>query len=106
MSLQDIGKKISKSLKGMYCDVVISFFNFCMPDDPLYSIKETVQLFATAGIRNTYVESVSKGMKTRGYKYQTGQTAMDRVNPVSSVDLFNEGCKANDHIIQVAVERG
>jgi hypothetical protein len=29
---------------------------------------------------------------------------MDRVNPVSSVDLFNEGCKANDHIIQVAVE--
>lgn len=106
MSLQDIGKKISKSLKGMYCDVVISFFHFCMPDDPLYSIKESVQLFATAGIRDTYVESVSKGMKTRGYKYQTGQTAMDRVNPVSSVDLFNEGCKANDHIIQVAVERG
>ena len=106
MSLQDIGKKISKSLKGMYCDVIITYFNFCMPDDPLYSIKETVQLFATAGIRNTYVESVSKGMKTRGYKYQTGQTAMDRVNPVSSVDLFNEGCKANDHIIQVAVERG
>jgi hypothetical protein len=106
MSLQDIGKKISKSLKGMYCDVVIRFFNFCMPDDPLYSIRKTVQLFATAGIRNTYAESVSKGMKTRGYKYQTGQTAMDRVNPVSSVDLFNEGCKANDHIIQVAVERG
>ena len=105
MSLQDIGKKISKSLKGMYCDVVISFFNFCMPDDPLYSIKETVQLFATAGIRNTYVESVSKGMKTRGYKCQTGETAMDRVNPMSSVDLFNEGCKANDHIIRVAVER-
>ena len=106
MSLQDIGKKISKSLKGLYCNVVISYFNFCMPDDPLYSIKETVQLFATAGIRNTYVESVSKGMKTRGYKYQTGQTAMDRANPVSSVDLFNEGCTANDHIIQVAVERG
>ena len=106
MSLQDIGKKISKSLKGMYCHVVISYFNFCMPDDPLYSIKETVQLFATAGIRNTYVESVSNGMKTRGYTYQTGQTAMDRVNPMSSVDLFNEGCKANDHIIQVAVERG
>ena len=106
MSLQDIGKKISKSLKGMYCDVVIRYFNFCMPDDPLYSIKETVQLFATAGIRKTYVESVSKGMKTRGYKYQTGQTAMDRVNPVGSVDLFNEGCKANDRIIQVAVERG
>jgi len=106
MSLQDIGKKISKSLKGMYCNVVISYFNFCMPDDPLYSIKETVQLFATAGIRNTYVESVSNGMKTRGYTYQTGQTAMDRVNPMSSVDLFNEGCKANDHIIQVAVERG
>jgi len=106
MSLQDIGKKISKSLKGMYCNVVITYFNFCMPDDPLYSIRETVQLFATAGIRNTYVESVSKGMKTRGYKYQTGQTAMDRVNPVNSVDLFNEGCKANDHIIQVAVERG
>ena len=106
MSLQDIGKKISKSLKGMYCHVVISYFNFCMPDDPLYSINETVQLFATAGIRNTYVESVSNGMKTRGYTYQTGQTAMDRVNPMSSVDLFNEGCKANDHIIQVAVERG
>ena len=106
MSLQDIGKKISKSLKGMYCDVVIRYFNFCMPDDPLYSIRETVQLFATAGIRNTYVESVSKGMKTRGYKYQTGETAMDRVNPMSSVDLFNEGCKANDHIITVAVERG
>ena len=106
MSLQDIGKKIGKSLKGMYCNVVITYFNFCMPDDPLYSIKETVQLFATAGIRNTYVESVSKGMKTRGYKYQTGQTAMDRVNTVNSVDLFNEGCKANDHIIQVAVERG
>lgn len=105
MSLQDIGKKISKSLKGMYCDVIIRFFNFCMPDDPLYSIRETVQLFATAGIRNTYVESVSKGMKTRGYKCQTGETAMDRVNPMSSVDLFDEGCKANDHIIQVAVER-
>ncbi|MCK5030981.1 MAG: transposase [Thermoplasmatales archaeon] len=106
MSLQDIGKKISKSLKGMYCNVVITYFKFCMPDDPLYSIKETVQLFATAGIRNTYVESVSKGMKTRGYKYQTGQTAMDRVNPVNSADLFHEGCKANDHIIKVAVERG
>jgi len=106
MSLQDIGKKISKSLKGMYCDVVIRYFNFCMPDDPLYSIRETVQLFVTAGIRNTYVESVSKGMKTRGYKCQTGETAMDRVNPMSSVDLFNEGCKANDHIIRVAVKRG
>lgn len=57
----------------MYCDVVISFFNFCMPDDPLYAIKETVQLFATAGIRKTYVESVSKGMETRGYKYQKVQ---------------------------------
>ncbi|GAG25550.1 unnamed protein product, partial [marine sediment metagenome] len=67
MSLQDIGKKISKSLKGMYSNVVITYFNLCMPDDPLYSIRETVQLFATAGIRNTYVESVSKGMKTRGY---------------------------------------
>ena len=43
MSLQDIGKKISKSLKGMYGDVVISYFNFCMPDDPLYSIRETAK---------------------------------------------------------------
>jgi len=83
----------------MYCDVVIRFFNFCIPDDPLYSIRETVQLFATAGIRNTYVESVSKGMKTRRYKCQTGATAMDRVNSMSSVDLVYEKKKRSGLIL-------
>ena len=106
MSLQEIGRKIRKSLKGLYCDVVTRFFNFRMPDDPLYSLRETLQLFATAGIRNSYLESVSKGMRAAGHNCQTGETAMSRVDPLSSVELFGEGCKANNHIIDIAVERG
>jgi hypothetical protein len=106
MSLQEIGKKIQKCLKGRYCDVITSFFTFDLSDDPKYSIRESIQLFATAGIRNSYVTTVSRDMKAAGHSCQTGETAMNRVNPLSSTEVLNEGKKANDHIIGIAVERG
>ncbi|MCK4347477.1 MAG: transposase [Thermoplasmatales archaeon] len=106
MSLQEMGKKIRKSLKSRYCDIVSGFINFQLPDDPVYSLKETIQLFAMAGIRNSYVTTVSRDMKSAGHVCQTGETAMDRVGSLLSSALFEEGCKANDHIINNSVERG
>ncbi|MEA3457937.1 MAG: transposase [Candidatus Thermoplasmatota archaeon] len=105
MSLQEMGKKIRKSLKRRYCDIVTGFINFHLPDDPVHSLKETIQLFAMAGIRNSYVTTVSRDMKAAGHYCQTGETAMDRIGPLLSSALFEEGCKANDHIIKNAVER-
>ena len=101
-----MGKKIRKSLKSRYCDIVSGFINFQLPDDPVYSLKETIQLFAMAGIRNSYVTTVSRDMKSAGHVCQTGETAMDRVGSLLSSALFEEGCKANDHIINNSVERG
>jgi len=106
LSLQEMGKKIRKSLKKRYCDIVSRFINFQLPDDPIHSLKETLQLFAMAGIRNSYVTTVSRDMKAAGHHCQTGETAMDRVGPLLSSALFEEGCKANDHIIKNSVERG
>jgi len=105
MSLHEIGKKIQKSLKGRYCDVITNFFTFDLSDNPKYSIKESIQLFATAGIRNSYITTVSRDMKTMGHSCQTGETAMNRVNPLNSNEVLNQGRKANDHIISIAVER-
>lgn len=82
------------------------FFVFDIPDDPKYSMRDSIQLFATAGIRNSYVDTVARDMKAAGYICQTGETAMGRINPLNSIEVFNEGKKANDHIIDIAVERG
>jgi len=59
-----------------------------------------------AGIRNSYVTTVSRDMKAAGHHCQTGETAMDRVGPLLSSALFEEGRRANDHIIKNSVERG
>jgi len=63
LSLQDMGKKIRKSLKWRYCGIVSRLLTSHLPDDPVYSIKESLQLFATADIRNSYVTSVSRDMR-------------------------------------------
>ena len=44
-------------------------------------------------------------MKTAGHGCQTGETAMNRVNPLNSNEVLVQGRKANDHIISIAVER-
>ena len=106
MSLQEMGKKIRKSLKSRYCDIVTGFINFHLPVDPVHSLKETLQLFSMAGIRNSYVTTVSRDMKVAGHSCQTGETALDRVGPLLSSALFEEGRRANDHIIENSVVRG
>jgi len=100
LSLQEMGKKICKSLKKRYCDIVSRFINFQLPDDPIHSLKETIQLFAMTGIRNSYVTIISRDMKAAGHSCQTGETAMDHVGPLLSSALFEEGCKANNQIIK------
>jgi len=106
LSLQEMGNKIQKCVKGKYCDVVSAFFTFDMPEYPTYSKQESIRLFAMAGIRNSYVETEAMNMRLRGYICQTGETAMDRIYHRSSAEVLHEGIQANDHIIQVAVERG
>ena len=83
-----MGKKIRKSLKRRYCDIVSRFINFHLPDDPVHSLKESLQLFAMAGIRNSYVTTISRDIKVAGHSCQTGETAMDRVGPLLSSALF------------------
>jgi len=70
MSLQEMGKKIRKSLKERYCDIVSRFINFQLLDDTVHSLKETLQLFAMAGMRNSYVTTVSRDMKAAGHLYK------------------------------------
>lgn len=77
-----------------------------MPDDSVYSLKESLQLFAMAGIKNDYITSVSRDLKAAGHRCQTGETAMDRVNDLIASQLFDEGCKANNYIINISVKRG
>jgi len=106
MTLYEFGQKIRKAIKGNYSNLIEKFVTFDLPDDPKYSEKETIHLFSTTGIRNSYLTTVARNMRIAGHNCQTGETALDRIKPLNSARLFEEMKKSNDSIIGKAVERG
>jgi hypothetical protein len=68
-----MGKKIYQSLKEGYCDIVPRFINFQLPENPMYSLRETLQLLASAGIRNSYVTTIARDLKSAGIIVKLGK---------------------------------
>jgi len=105
MSAVELGKRIRKVIKKKYCKILQTYVTFYIPEEIRYSLVETLQLFATAGIRNDYVNAVANGLRAVGHKCQTGETAFERIRYANPNQLLKEMREANDEIIKTAVER-
>jgi len=105
MSLYEFGQKIRKAIQGNYCNLIDTFVTFALPEDPRYSKKQTIHLFSTTGIRHSYPTTVARHMRMAGHDHQTGETALGRINPLNSEQLFEDMKRSNDVIIGKAVDR-